>query len=243
MRVLGLAACSVAALAASCALFVRDAEVSVVLPPPPAHWVRAFPDLRFRIEYRDATGVERSVEVPSGARTTIHCTRLCNSAVLGRPLCRADREGLLRPAGALVPLNETETELPLTWENGPAAVVMSRLRSLGRDTSLFNAGRLEEYMAREPDPWNLDLVGIAQKIAEGTFSAYDIERLSQRDVTVAAGAGEWFFESPFSGKAASDQSGAITARSLAVGMHGLFSAEGRALLVYVGQQECVVTAP
>jgi hypothetical protein len=95
-------------------------------------------------------------------------------------------------------------------------------------------------MARKPDPWNLDLAGIAQKIAEGTFSAWDLDLLPQRDATFTAGPGQWFFESPFSDTMTADPAGMVTAHSLTIGMHGLFSVEGRSLLLYVGPREIVV---
>ena len=241
MRIPGFFACAAAALGVSCALFTPETEVTVVLPTPPAHWAPAFPDLEFRIVYCDAAGGEHAAVVSCGAAARIRCSRRGNSPVLAYPVSRADVGGLLRPAGALHPLNGNGAELPLTWENGPPAVVMSLLRSLGRDTSLFNAGRLEEYMAREQDPWDLDLAGIARKIADGTFCAYDVDPLLLRDVTAATGAGEWFFESPFSTTVQADKSGSIAIPSIALGMHGLFSTTGRALLLYVGQRETVVT--
>lgn len=39
-----------------------------------------------------------------------------------------------------------------------------------------------------------------------------------------------------------DAVGAVTAPALALGMHGLFSVDGRVLQVFVGQRETVVSA-
>ena len=232
-----------AALAASCSLLAPETEVTVVLPAPPEHWGRAFSDLGFELVYRDEAGVEHTTDAPGAGTACIRCSRQGNSAILAYPRSVADVSGLLRPAGALFPLDaEDGSTLRLTWEAGPLALLMSLLGSLGRDPSLFNAGRLAEYMARQPDPWSLDIRAMAQKIAEGTFSAYDIDLLPCRDVTLDVDTGEWFFESPFSAVMTSDQSGIVTVHALPFGMHGLFSVEGRMLLLYVGSQETVVTA-
>jgi hypothetical protein len=238
MRLL-IPACVVAA-ALSCTLLAPE-TVTVVLPAPPEHWMRAFPDLDFQLLYWDAAGAPQRQDAPSAGTVAIPCSRRGNSPVLAFPCSTADVSGLLRPAGGLFPIDAEGSVLQLTWRNGPLALLMFRLRSVDRDTSLFNAGRLADYMAREPDPWALDLDAIAQRIADGTFSASDIDPLPRRDLTVVPGAGQWFLESPFSGVMSADPAGVLTVRSLALGMHGLFSTEGRALMLYVGPREAVVT--
>jgi hypothetical protein len=244
MKCLGTLACAAAVLAVSCAPVAREAEMTVVLPAPPERWGRAFSDLGFELVYWDEAGVEHRMDVPGVGTAEIPCPRQANSAVLAYPVCRSDVSGLLRPAGALFPRNtEDGTSLGLTWEDGPLALLISLLSSLGRDPSLFNAARLAEYFAREPDPWALDIAAMAQKIADGTFSAYDVDLLPCREVSFAAGTGEWFFESPFSTVVTADESGTVTVPALAFGMHGLFSVDGRALRIYVGQRETVATAP
>ena len=238
-----LSCAAAAALSVSCALFAPDVAVTAILPSPPGHWSRAFAEFEFELVYWDSTGAQHTQAVPVAATLGIRCSRRGNSPVLAYPRAPADVCGLLRPAGGLFALDlEDGNILRLSWEKGPLALLMSLLLPVGGDTSLVNAGRLAEYVAREPDPWELDLVGMAQKIAGGSFTAYDIDLLPRREVTVMAGPGEWFFESPFSDVMVADALGAVTAPRLTLGMHGLFSVEGKALQVYVGQRETVVTA-
>jgi hypothetical protein len=233
-----LACAAASAVSFSCALFAPDVEVTAVLPSPPGQWSRALGDFGLALVYWDSAGAEHSQDVPAAGTVRINCSRRGNSPVLAYPRVPADSGRLLRPAGGLFPLDlEEGNVLRLTWEKGPVALLLSLLRPLGGDTSRVNAGRLAEYMAREPDQWGLDLVGMAEKIAAGCFTAYDIDLLPHREVTVETGPGEWFSESPFSGVMVADTAGTITMPSLSLGMHGLFSLEGRALRICVGQRE------
>ena len=231
------------ALAAACAVpagcfpFGPEARVSVVIPAPPEHWIRAFPDLRFLIVFPDAQGRDREVETADWRTpVSVSCSKAGNTPVLAFPLTSRDTRlpngvrGILRPAGGFFPVSpgdsSTEAELELTWEDGAAAYIVSQLISIGRDVSLFNAARLADFLRRAADPWKLDLDGIAQKIAHGGFNAYDIDPLPGRDVTLKPGAGEWFLESPFCPVMTVQADGTLTLVSLAQGMHVLFSTSG-----------------
>ena len=239
MRTLAFLAGVTVVFAASCAAVMPETDVTVVLPVVPAHWALAFPDLGYQLVYCNAIGVALTMDAPGKGSVVIAGGLRGGSAILAYPRARADSSHLLRPAGALFYSGrEKGSPLQLTWEDGPLALVISLLASLGRDSSLFNHERLAHYFAQVPDPWELDLGAIAQKIADGRFTAYDIDRLPSRDVELVTGSGEWFFESPFA--EVLDQGGAVTARSLSLGMHGLYCAEGGARVLYVGEQETVM---
>jgi hypothetical protein len=220
-----------------CGAFGPQAHVLVFIPAPPSHWAQAFPDLEFLLVFPDAAGREQSVRaVDPGKPVRIDCSKEGNTAVLAYPCTSMDGEGeghpgMLRPAGGLYPgsLDESRSEptLLLDWKDGTVATVLSRLRSMGRDTSLLNAARLSRYFHEVEDPWKLDLDAIEEKLAEGSFSAYDIDPLSCRDIQIRAGAGEWFLESPFSPVTTAADDGILSILGVSLGMHRLFTVDGR----------------
>ena len=106
----------------------------------------------------------------------------------------------------------------------------------------LTGNQLADFLRRAADPWMLDLDGIAQKIAEGCFNAYDIDPLPGRDVTVRPGAGEWFLESPFCPVMTVQADGTLTLLNLALGMHGLFSMNGQMNRIDVSPAGTVVMA-
>jgi hypothetical protein len=151
---------------------------------------------------------------------------------------------MLRPAGGIYPGSLSSSNLRptlvLDWRDGAAATVLLRLLSLGRDTSLVNAARLARYFRDAKDPWNLDLKLIEEKLAAGKFTAYDIDALPCRDVCVKAGPGEWFTESPFSTVTDLAAEGTLTLPGVSLGMHGLFSVDGRLMMIDVRRTETAV---
>jgi hypothetical protein len=235
----------------SCGVLGPLAHVDVLIPTPPAHWTRAFPDLQFCLVFPDSSGREQVVIVAdSGKRVAIDCSKTGNTPILAYPVSARDpqgltgRAGMLRPAGGMYPgsLDESSPHptLVLDWRDGAAATVLSRLLSLGRDTSLINAARLIRYFRDAEDPWNLDLELIEEKLAAGKFSAYDIDQVLCRDVDVDAGAGEWFMESPFSALTTVTGEGTLSLAGISLGMHRLFSVDGRLIVIDVGRNETAV---
>jgi hypothetical protein len=235
----------------SCGAFGPQAQIDVLIPPPPSHWTQAFPDLAFRLVFPDAAGREQEVRVPDPAKpVTINCSKTGNTPILAYPFCARDEEGemgragILRPAGGMYPgsLDESSPQptLALDWRDGAVATVLCRLISLGRDTSLINAARLARYFREAGDPWKLDLQRIEEELARGEFTAYDIDVLPCRDVYVNAGAGEWFMESPFATVTTLTREGTLSLTGVSLGMHGLFSVEGHLTLINVSGTEIVV---
>ena len=219
---------------ASCDL-APDKEVSILLPAPPAAWQIAFPRIGFRIVTRDGRNRPLETSTADWSRpVSARCAQGVNSPVLAYPL-----DGRLRPAGGFFSLSLRSWEgcevLELTWEDGAAALIVSRLADLGRDVSLLNVPRLRQFLAEGGDPWDLDLDMVAQKVAEGEFTAWDIDRLSSRDAEVGPGPGTWFLESPFSFPREA-VSGRVLLAGVSIGGHTLFSLDGGSWRVEVGRQ-------
>jgi len=235
----------------SCGAFGPLAHVDVLIPGPPAHWTRAFPDLQFCLVIPDSSGKEQTVWVTDpGQPVAIDCSKTGNTPILAYPVSAKDRQGvtgragMLRPAGGIYPgsLDESSPRptLMLDWRDGAAATVLSRLLSVGRDTSLINAARLVRYFRDAEDPWKLDLERIEEKLAAGKFTAYDIDELPCRNVDVKVGAGEWFMETPFSAVATVTGERTLGLAGVSLGMHGLFSMDGRLLVIDVGRVDTAV---
>jgi hypothetical protein len=213
-----------------------DEEVDVLLPAPPAAWQIAFPRMGYRIVTRDGHNrLQEATAADWRTPVTARCAREVSSPVLAYPL-----EGSLRPAGGFSTLSLREYRgreaLELTWRDGAAALVVARLADLGRNVSLFNVPRLRQFLAEADDPWDVDLDAVAQKIAQGGFTAWDIDRLPSRDAEVGPGAGTWFLESPFSALQEAEN-GRIRLSGISLGCHMLFSLDGRRWRLEVGNQE------
>ena len=160
---------------AACSLTAVDQDIDVLLPAPPGHWQVAFQGLGFLVSAREASGRQTQVTFigwESAAR--VRCARSVNAPILAWPFTPGLEPGTLRPAGGFFALTarhgRSGDAVELTWENGAAALVVDRVAAAGRDVSRFNVERLCTYMAREGDPWRLDLDSIAQKIAQGELT-------------------------------------------------------------------------
>ena len=238
------AAVAAAALSATaCSLIAVDREIDVILPTPPAHWQLAFPTLCVLVCSRDSGG-ERTEATSTGWGTPVAlgCARAVNVPVVAYPFVPGDASfpaGALRPAGAFFPLSLRRQEgrdvLELSWEDGPAALVLDRVAATGRDLSRFNVTRLRGYLGKERDPWTVDLDTVAQEIAQGTLTAWDIDQLPAWDVTAAAGDGTWFLESPFSAPARA-QAGLVSLLGVPQGEHLLVSLSGECWRLQAGKE-------
>jgi hypothetical protein len=234
----------------SCTFLALEEEVTLLCPMPPVAWQIAFPGLAFRVVTSDSLGPPLVTEVtdwrlPAPAR----CRRVVNSPIVAWPyepgnrLSPVNAPGLLRPAGGFFPLSLRTSRgrqvVELSWEDGPAALVITRVAAEGRDTSRFNVSRLCRFLHEPAEPWAVDLDAVAQKIAQGEFTAWDIDRLPCRDADVEPGPGTWFLESPFS--ATFDAAGGrISLPQIARGMHRLFSTAGPSWTLEIGDRESVL---
>jgi hypothetical protein len=217
-----------------------DQEVTVFLPAPPAAWQIAFPRLGFNVVTRDGANGVREMTVDNWRdMPAVSCGRTPNTPVLAFPVQPAE----LRPAGGFYPASlrarEGTAVLELTWEDGPAALVMFRVAGQGLDPSLFNVQKLSRYLRQNRDPWDLDLDAVAQKILRGELTAWDIDTLPCRDAEVEPGPGTWFLESPFSSTFES-LNGSVRLQEISIGSHRLFSLKGTSWNVQVGPVDVIM---
>jgi len=223
--------------------------VLVQMPEPPPHWQRAFGGLSVRVRYLDAQGcLQEATGEDWSEPVQIVCSKEQNAPVLAYPLARVGLpQGTaiaLPPAGGFFPLSlgtgDSSGVLSLAWEDGCAALAVWCVRSLDRDTSLFNAARLAREMRESEDPWGWDAISIAERIAGGDFSSYDIVRLPCRDLAVAPGGGEWFLESPFASVREANDGESILLAGVPSGQHTLFSTAGSRVGIFVSETLVVI---
>lgn len=218
--------------------------MTLLCPSPPVAWQIAFPGLGFRVVAMDCRGGALVTEVVDWRLPhAIRCSRGVNTPIIawpyepGSPRSAAFAPGLLRPAGGFFPLSlrtaGNRQVVELSWEDGPAALVVSRIVDAGRDPSRFNVPRLCRFLRETGEPWALDLDAVAQKISQGEFTAWDIDALPCRDAEVDPGPGTWFLESPFSPMFKST-GGRIVLPRVADGVHRLFSMEGPSWTLEIG---------
>jgi len=242
-KVLILTTALLCPLLLSCTWFGSQADLRISIPQPPEHWVRAFPDLTFVVVFPDTGGWRRVIATDISQPTVITCVKAGNTPILAYPVS-AGSIGFLRPAGGLFPMDCVDfgepPHLALSWQDGCLALIFKMLAERGFDTSLVNAARLASFVDRHADPWALDLDAIAERLILGDFSAFDIDLLPTREVTVRPGAGEWFLESPCASPRSVMDEAEITFPRLSIGMHMLFSVEGRRVGIWVGETETVI---
>lgn len=230
----------------SCGLFAPGTRVLVQVPEPPPHWRQTFPGLRFAVEYVDARGRTAEVLAEPAAGVWVECAKEQNAPVLAWPLASGGREsrGELRPAGGFYPFSLGEgaqaASLPVTWEDGCAALVVQAVRGAGGDTTQFNAARLAACMREAADPWSWDSARIAEAVAAGDFTSYDLDRLPCRDAAACTGPGEWFLESPFSSPRAAGADGNLVLPGVSLGTHLLYSLQGTTRMIWIGEGEVIV---
>lgn len=214
------------AFGSGCDFFSHSTQVKVSLPPIPAHWQRAFNNLKFKLIYSGPGGEKQESIIPAGSGLIEVCiSKRQNSSFLAYPLIGED-EIRLPPAGALYPLNMVEgNTLALSWEQGVASLIIFRLSTGGIDLSTFNTQRLsEEIMERgKPDPWNLDIDYIIEKIALGSFRVTYIKAAPARNIELPVDPGSWFMESPFACLIEIEEDETLVLEAVPFGSHLLFS--------------------
>ena len=113
-----LAPCAGALCLLSCGAFGPLALVDVLIPTPPAHWTRAFPDLQLCLVFPDSSGKEQVIWVKDpGKPVAIECSKTGNTPILAYAVSARDRQGvagragMLRPAGGMYPGSLDELSL------------------------------------------------------------------------------------------------------------------------------------
>ncbi|MQY77500.1 MAG: hypothetical protein GH155_07740 [Spirochaeta sp.] len=209
-----------------CDLFSPSIRLKLSMPPIPAHWQRAFDNLKFQLIFMGPDRKKQESIIPGGSDLIEVCIiKRHNIPFLAYPLIGED-EIRLPPAGALYPLNMGEgNTLSLSWEQGVAALIIFRLLTGGTDLSTFNTQRLSgEIVERgNPDPWKLDIDYIIEKIALGSFRATSIKAAPARNVDLPVDSGSWFMESPFACLLEIEEGESLILEGVPFGSHLLFS--------------------
>jgi hypothetical protein len=234
-----------------CTFFSSTLALRIRLPDPPSHWRQAFAAWSWELSFPSPGGgtVTRILPAEQGS-ALILVPKMRNLPICAGPLLPSGMR--LPAAGGVYPLDAAENTgvLELSWRGGFLAELLLKLIGGGVDVAGMNSRRLAEEIWRRSagDPWRLDMCGLAEALAEalatGGFSVYDIRLLPALDVIVSPGTGQWFLESPFSSPRTSDAAGKLLLPELGVGRHTLFALSGEIwYLLWVNEQAGVLMVP
>lgn len=209
-----------------CELFSPSIQLKLSLPPIPAHWQGAFDTLKFQLLFSGPDGEKQESIIAAGSGPIeVSISKSNNTPFIAYPLI-GESEIRLPPAGALYPLDMVEDgTLALSWEQGVASLIIFRLSTGGIDLSTFNTQRLsEEIMERGlPDPWNLDIAYLIEKIALAAFRVTYIKAAPARNIELPVNPGSWFMESPFAYLIEIEEGETLILEAVPIGHHYLFS--------------------
>ena len=238
-----------------CNLFTGFQEVK--LPELPAAWQHFSIVLQVTaVDGRDGTGQRLPDAVP-GSAIVVPAGRYRATVVLAEPVIvgpagTRDRENtdqppplLLRPAGAVVPLDGgSGGVLQVSWERGVLATLIVDLWRGGADPSVLNIERLDRELRERTgaDPWALDRGAILASLQAGEMGAAAIRPLPKHTVSLSLPAGRWAWWDPWAIPLHSDGRFAFTIE-LPAGYHLLIHDSGAARAVQIGDDGTVLTTP
>jgi hypothetical protein len=205
----------------------------VRVPALPEAWAAALEGLgppHWRFVWNDADGLLARADTGPGYGAALSLPHEWASAVLAFPFWpeQGIMPGMLRPAGAIFPFDESGGTLRLSWEAGPTALYYRRMAAgLPEDTkrrpeyfdwprfqALLSSGELAEELTR--DPWLADWDYVAQKTLESGFDKRRIKpkktgecRIKAADLPAAAALETWYGASPFSGPVEMAEDGSL----------------------------------
>lgn len=154
-------------------------DLRVTLPQVPASWASLGPT-RFKVEWRDSSGLRRSRLAGPGEVLDLRVARGVPQSVLAYPYVGSDLgEAGFRPAGLRYPLALSlpasmlpDGSLALDWRGGWLASACRAIERTGALPEAFDLQRLwRELGARSADPWFLDPAEAASCLLEGRFRA------------------------------------------------------------------------
>lgn len=163
------------ALLASCAFTDAVDRALLRLPFLPPAWARAFPDMRFRVEY-EGEGGKVCLEAGPGASILLSLPKGLAQRIVLHPV-NGGRELPLRPAAAFYPYLASTSraggiEIAASFELGFASAVASAIESAGARWDIIDYRRLAfEASRRVEDPWELDPLAIAEAALAGELRA------------------------------------------------------------------------
>ncbi|MDR2658880.1 MAG: hypothetical protein LBC27_02665 [Spirochaetaceae bacterium] len=210
---------AIAAALCLCASCEKDAalqtEYHVKLPNLPETWRGVLGEASWHIEWVGEGGVINSAETAAGNETpVITIIQGWTTPVTAWPYWpeKNIRRGIIKPAGALFPLDTSGGTLKLSWNGGVDAVFFWELAAYDNEKRLpynFNWPRFRELFtnANLPedvlrDPWLANWKEIAAKTASSGFDRRRIsgEKRSNYNINIPAN-GPWIGVSPFAAAA------------------------------------------
>lgn len=227
------------------------------LPELPVAWRHFAIILRLTaVDGRDGTE-QRLPDALPGAAVVLPVGRHTASIVLAEPVIvgpagtlgsgdnKLGSNLLLRPAGAVVPLDSgAGGVLQVTWERGVLAALILDLWRGGANPWLLNLGRLDREMRARAgaDPWALDRGAILAALQAGELSVAEIRPRRKHTVSLALAAGRWVWWDPLATPLHSDGRTAFTIQ-LPAGYHLLIHDSGAALAISVSEDGALLTTP
>lgn len=213
-------------------------EQPLSLPALPS-WLREL-DAYYRIEWFDRDGRLQRRDLNARNRTpVVALPRMQNVPILVYPVIAGFPDGprtyLLLPGGAIFPAQVTGAGyLRLTWEAGPAALVMQAVVARTGSPRSYSAQRLhDELLIRtDGDPWRVDLDTILELLLAGAFRVTAIRRGETFELNAVVAAGEWFSHNLLASPVTAHGNGAAGELnvSLVRGLHRYFHESGRMVL-------------
>jgi hypothetical protein len=189
---------------------IRD-SYTLTFPDLPEAWLEVLGEPCWRIEWFDKKGYMQSGEIsPGTAAGADGIMQEWTTPITAWPYWpeRGIKYGVMKPAGALFPLDVSGNRVNLSWNGGIDAIFYRELAMLGSEKRLpyhFNWVRFRELFQGDElpeeilkDPWLADWKSIAEKTA---VSGFDRRRISARKYSIlslaAPAPGPWIGESPF----------------------------------------------
>lgn len=211
----------------SCSFDPGVSKRPVRLPSVPGSWLAVLGEPAWLLRWYGPDGSERSAFVRGAGSPVLELPDAVSSPVLAYP-CWPDsgvEAGLARPAGAIVPFDQRDGMIVLTWKGGVSALFYRELLHAGgpsdrlperfdwpRFSALLDSESIQPS-ARE-DPWRVDWRTVAIRTR---VSGFDSRRIVPRVVVpirlAAPFPGPWVRTSPFLSEPVESNSGFLDAEA------------------------------
>ncbi|MDR2343589.1 MAG: hypothetical protein LBD86_03560 [Spirochaetaceae bacterium] len=205
-----LLAVAVACMSVSCSEPVISQSYRIIFPDLPESWLEILGEASWHTEWVGKDGFLKSAESPPGGKVYVGVRQEWASPVSAWPYWpdKGIRQGVMKPAGAIFPLDVSGSSIRLTWNGGVDAVFFMELATLNSEKRLphnFNWPRFRELFSGAAlpeeilsDPWLADWKTIAAKTAVSGFDSRRISGQKRTSVNLEAPAsGPWIGASPF----------------------------------------------
>jgi hypothetical protein len=198
------------ALLAACSGPLIPASYSLVPPELPAAWREVLGEPRWRFSWVAPDGCIAAGEADGGIEAAV--MQDWASAVIAWPYWPGLEAGVMKPAGAIFPLDAADGVITLSYQGGVEAFFYFALAGAGNENrlpagfdwkrfrELFTTGNLPEEVIA--DPWLADWKQIGRKTAESGFDKRRIKTQDRGSIKIEPrGNGPWISPSPFAAPA------------------------------------------